>query len=86
MGLWDRQDIGTTAKGGSPWDVLRTPNGTVGQTGQWDNCQGWESLGCPGDSQWDCGTDRTLGQLPSVGVLGMSQGFPHHSVGLRIVL
>ena len=44
MGLWDRQDTGTTAKGG-------------------------ESLGCPRDSQWDCGTDRTLGQLPSVGVL-----------------
>ena len=34
------------------------------------------SLGCPEDSQWDCGTDRTLGQLPRVGVLGMSRGLP----------
>ena len=58
MGLWDRQDTGTTPKGGSPWDVQGTPNGTVGQTGHWDNFQGWESLGCPGDSltiQWDLG-------------------------------
>ena len=133
MGLWDRQDTGTSPKGGSPWDVLGTPNGTVGQTGhwdnsqgwgvlgmsqgppmglcgttfkdgspwdvpgtpngtveqtgpRWDNSQGWESLGCPRDPQWDCGTDRTLGQLPRVGVLGMSRGLPHHSVGFGIVL
>ena len=76
MGLWDRRDTGTTTKGGSTWDVLRTPGGTVGQTGHWDNHQGWEYLGCPEDSRWDCGTGRTLGQLPRVGVLGMSQGLP----------
>ena len=29
------------------------------------------------DPQWDCRTDRTqLGQLPRVGVLGMSRGLP----------
>ena len=75
-GPWDRQDTGTTANGGSHWDVPGTPNGTVGQTGHWDNYQAWESLGCPKDSQKDCGTDRTPGQLPRVGVLGMSQGLP----------
>ena len=53
IGLWDRQDTGTTAKGGSPWDV----------------------------SQWDCGTDRTLGQLPRVGVLGMFCGVPVGQTG-----
>ena len=26
MGLWDRQDTGTTPKGGSPWDVPGTPS------------------------------------------------------------
>ena len=31
IGLWDRQDTGTTAKGGGPWDVPGTPNGTVEQ-------------------------------------------------------
>ena len=71
---WDGQDTGTTAKGGSPWNVLGTHKGTVGQAGHWGNCQGWESLGCPEDSEWDCGTDRTLGQVPKVGVLEMSQG------------
>ena len=30
MGLWDRQDTGTSAKGGSPLDVLRTPGGDCG--------------------------------------------------------
>ena len=34
----------------------------------------WESLGCPGESQLDCGTYRTLGQLPRVGVLGTPGG------------
>ena len=65
VGLWDIQDTGTTPKGWNPWDVAGTPSGTVGQTGHWDNSSKmWESLGCPGESRLDCGTYRTLGQLP----------------------
>ena len=68
MGQWDRQDTGTNAKGGQSLGCPRnSSSGTLGQTGHWDNSQGWESLECPRDSQWDCGTDRTLGQLPRVG-------------------
>ena len=47
MGLWDRQDTGTTAKGERPLDVLRTPCGTVGQTGHWDKST------AKGESPWD---------------------------------
>jgi len=47
MGLWDRQDPGTTPRSGSSE--------------------------YPRDSQWDCRTDRTLGQLQGVGVLEISQ-------------
>ena len=34
MGLWDRQDTGTTPKGGSPWDVPGTPSPF---SGIWDS-------------------------------------------------
>ena len=42
-------------RGGSPWDNPVTPGGTVGQTGQWDACKGWESLGYPSTPMgtWD---------------------------------
>ena len=56
VGLWDRQDCGTTPASGSPRDVPGTP---------------W----------WDCETDRTVGQLQPVGVLGMSRGLPGGTVG-----
>ena len=62
--MWYRQD---TPKGECPWDVLGTPGGTVGQVGHWDNSQGMESLGCRRNSQWDSGTDRTLGQRQRCG-------------------
>ena len=38
----------------------------------------WESLGHPGDSRWDCGTDRTLGE-PNGG--GDIPGTPGGTVG-----
>ena len=76
MGLWDRQDPGTTPRSGNPRDIPGTPNGTVGQTGSWDNSKEWESLRYPRDSQQDCGTDRILGQLQGVGVIEIPQGLP----------
>ena len=76
MGLWDRQDPGTTPRSGNPRDIPGTPNGTVGQTGFWDNSKEWESLRYPRDSQQDCGTDRILGQLQGVGVIEIPQGLP----------
>ena len=73
---WDRQDIGTTAKSRSPWDVPGTPNGTVGQTGHWDNLKHVGVLGMTQDSQWDCGTDRTLGQPQRCGSPWDDPGIP----------
>ena len=76
MGLWDRQDIGTTAKGGSHRDVPGAPNGTVGQTGHRDRQDMGQLprvgvLGTPGGT---VGQTRRLGQLPREGVLGTPSG------------
>ena len=92
MGLWDRQDTGTTAKDGSQWDcgtdrtLGQLPRvGVLGMSqglpmGLWDRQdtgttpKGRSPRDVPGGSQWDCGTGRTLGQLPRVGVLGTPSG------------
>ncbi len=44
---------------GSPKDVHGSPSGHIGQTGV--AVCGWESQGCPRESQWTYRTDRTHG-------------------------
>ena len=56
--------------------AIRCPRNSQQDVVHTGHSQGRKSLGCPGDLRWDCGTDRTLGQLPRVGVLGMSRGPP----------